>query len=122
MIKAIVEQLKTGSISNVFPRGQNIVNPDRPYVMVWESEPIEQKDNQGLNEYIIAVHFPPGNINQVDDYILKEVVDLLDCKTLTTRDGRLVTLHRTMRVSRLIEKNNDGTISRDRAFVTAALY
>jgi hypothetical protein len=125
MITAIINKLKTGSITNVIPKGGILANPETPYVVVWKDSPIVQSgrmENSGTNQYYISVHYPKGYINQIDDYIENETVSLLDGVTFSTRDGRKVKLHKTADMSPLIEGNDDGTISRDRLFMSVAIY
>lgn len=123
MIKAIIEQLKTGSITNVVPRGQNVANPEKPYVVVWQAEPAQQIGSEnGLDEYVVNVHFPKGYVNQVDDYILKETYTLLHDKILITRDSRKVKIESTSRIGQLVTTNDDGTISKERVFITPGIY
>jgi hypothetical protein len=125
MIAAIITELKKGTIKNVIPRGQNIVNPISPYVVVWGPETVQQagRDREGKNMYYINTHFPKGYINQIDDYVYNELSILLPNKILlTTRDGRRVQLFVTMEIGGIVEGNTDGTISRERVFETVAMY
>lgn len=124
MLTAIINQIKTGTIQTVIPRGSVQVNPTPPYVVVWGPELVPQPGNEdrGKNQYFIAVHFNRGFINHVNDYIYNEVVDLLDGQRLTTRDGRQATLYVSGAPSNLIEGNDDNTISKERIFITAGIY
>lgn len=124
MLKAIIDQLKTGSITTVIPRGSVEVNPTPPYVVVWGPDFIEQpgNENKGKNQYFISAHFPRGFINQLDDYIINEVYDLLHKQILTTRDLRNVRLHVSGGPSNMIEGNADNTISKERVFITCGIY
>lgn len=123
MITAIINQLKTGSIANVIPRGQNISNPSQPYVVVSDLEGIQQGNTEnGLNEYSINVHFPKGHINQLDDYIENELYTLLNKKTLITRDSRKVEIKVTSQIGRLVEDNDDKTMSKERVCQTVMIW
>ena len=124
MITAIINQLKTGSITNVYPRGDIITNYQPPYVIVWGPELVPQPGNedQGKNQYFISAHFTRGFINQLDDYIYDEIVDLLNNFRGVMRDGRKATLHISGAPSNLIEGNDDNTISKERVFITAGIY
>jgi len=124
MITAIINKLKTGSITNVYPRGCVVVNPPAPYVIVWGPELVPQpgEDSRGKNQYFISVHYTRGFINQLDDYIYNEVVDLLNNIRFVMRDGRRATLHISGAPSNLIETNDDNTISKERIFITAGIY
>jgi hypothetical protein len=123
MITAIINQLKTGSVSEVIPFGQNAANPMQPYVVVWQDEPILQDSTEaGLNEYVINAHFPPGHINDLNDYIENEVYLLLNKQILITRDGRRVEVKVTGQIKRLVTGNDDNTISRERTCQTPAIY
>ena len=125
MLKAIITQIKTGTITNVIPRGQNVVNPEKPYVVVWGPEPIAQAglDKAGKNLYRVNVHYPKGYIDDIDDYIFNELPTLLtDGIKLTTRDGRTVQLFHTMEIGDIVESNDDNTLSKDRVFESVAMY
>ena len=123
MITAIINQLKTGSIQNVFPRGQNKTNPPPPYVVVWTGEPIQQDNTEnGLNQYFVNAHFVKGANNQLNDYIENEVYALLDKQILTTRDGRKVKIMVTSQIGRIVEGNDDGTISKERLCQTVMIW
>jgi hypothetical protein len=124
MITAIIRKLKTGTISNVYPRGCAVVNPAPPYIIVWGPELIPQpgENSMGINQYFISVHFARGFVNQLDDYIYNEIVPLLDNIRFVMRDGRKATLHKSDAPSNLIESNDDNTISKERVFITAAIY
>ncbi len=123
MIKAIIDKLKIGSISNVIPFGQNVSNPNKPYVVVWQGEPTQQAGTEnGNNEFFVNAHFPKGWINEITDYIEIEVYQLLHNQILTTRDSRKVKIQATSRIGRIIMGNDDGTISKDRVFITPGIY
>jgi len=122
MIKAIITQLKTGSITNVIPRGQNVVNPDIPYVVVYKLATVDQGYRYGLKQYSINCHFPKGYIDELDDYIEIEVVELLDGQILTTRDARKVRIDASEDAGIIVESNDDNTNSRERIFQTPGFY
>ena len=124
MLSAIVMKLRTGSISNVMPKGGVQVNPPPPYVVVWGPSFIPQpgSDNLGKNQYTVSVHYKKGFVNQLDDYIMNEIQSLLHKQRLLTRDGRYVTIYVSAVVSDTIEGNDDGTISKERELLTAAIY
>ena len=124
MLTAIIDQLKTGSISTVLPRGAITTNPQPPYVIVWGPELIGQPgdEDRGKNQYFISVHYARGYINQLNDYIYNEIVSLLNEQRLTTRDLRKATLKISGAPSNLIEGNDDNTISKERVFITAGIY
>jgi hypothetical protein len=125
MITAIITKLKTGSITNVIPRGGTVANPSTTYVVVWKDSPVVQAGGdgtRGTNQYYISAHFPKGFINELEDYIENEIAALLHKKILTARDGRKIQLLKTANISPIIEGNDDGTISMDRLFETVAIY
>lgn len=123
MITAIINQLKTGSVTNVITRGNNIVNPEPPYVVVWKDTPTQQAGSQnGLNNYVINAHFPKGWVNQIEDYIEEETYQLLHAKILTTRDNREVKIEATSDIRPIVTGNDDGTISMSRVFITPGIY
>jgi hypothetical protein len=124
VVTAIINQLKTGSIKTVKQRGSTKVNLQPPYVIVWGPELIQKPgyENRGKNQYFIAAHFKRGFGNQLDDYIIDEVVTLLNKQILTTRDLRDVRLKVSGGPSNMIEGHDDKTISKERIFITAAIY
>lgn len=124
MITAIINRLKTGTITTVIPRGTNLVNITPPYVVVWGPEliPSPGDEDRGKNQYFISAHFSRGYVNQLDDYIYNEVVDLLDKYRATMRDGRIATLYISGAPSNIIEGNDDETISKERTFISAGIY
>ena len=124
MKKAIITQLKTGTISEVIPKGSTKTNLQPPYIIVWGPLLIPQPgdEDRGKNQYMISVHLSRGYINQLDDYVYTELVELLANQTLTTRDGRRAILKISGAPSNLIEGNDDNTISKERVFITAGIY
>jgi len=125
MIHAIIDRLKTGSITNVYPKGDPVVNPIPPYIYVWQKSPVMQpgSDNYGKNFYIVSVHYPQGFINYLDDYIDTELMTLLHKFIATARDGRKVQLYLDGQgISGLIEGNADKTISKERQVTTAGIF
>jgi hypothetical protein len=123
MITAIETILKTGSITNVFPKGDNIVNPNPPYVVLSGPEFIRQieGENQGTDLYTISVHFNPGYTDDLDDYIFNEVRELLSGEDLTTRDSRVLEVRFEGAPSDIIN-NSDGTISKEQTISTVGIY
>lgn len=125
MLQAIIDQLKTGSIARVYPKGDPVLNPVPPYIIVWQEAPVEDagRVNQGKNYYTISVHYERGAINYLDDYLFIELPTLLKKQILTTRDGRRVQLYLDFAgISTLIEGNDDNTISKERQAWTVAFY
>lgn len=125
MLKAIIDQLKTGSITNVFPKGDPVLNPQKPYIVVWQDSPIPESGrlDQGKNYYTISAHFQRGAIDYLDDYLFIELPTLLYGQILTTRDLRRVQVFLDFEgISTLIEGNDDTTISKERQAWTVAFY
>ena len=124
MITAIIDRLKTGSIQNVIPLGDNVANPEKPYVVVWKGDPTQQAGagENGNDNYSVNAHFPPGHVNQLEDYIETETWQLLNDKILTTRDGRKLKLESTSRIGKTFQGNDDKTISKLREFTTPGIY
>lgn len=123
MITAIETILKTGSISRVFPKGNNQVNPNPPYVILWGPELISQigESNRGLDVYYISAHFNPGYTDDLDDYIYNEIRELLSGQILTTRDLRSLKVHFEGAPSDIID-NADSTISKEQKISTVGIY
>jgi len=123
MVKAIIEQLKTGSIPDVIQSGHNISNTNKPYVVVWQDTTTQQGDSQnGNNNFYINAHFPKGWVDEITDYIEVEVYQLLHDKILTTRDSRKVRIEATSQIGKIIPGNDDGTISKERVFTAPGIY
>lgn len=123
MITAIINRLKTGSIQNVIPRGHNVSNPDKPYVVVWKDTPVQQAGSQNsLNEFVVNAHFPKGWVNEIEDYIEVETYQLLHDQLLTTRDNRKVKIEATSSIGAIQTGNDDGTISMSRVFTAPGIY
>jgi hypothetical protein len=124
MLSAIIMQLRTGTITRVYPKGGVPVNLAAPYIVCWGPDFIAKPgyDNQGKNVYTISVHYMKGFVNDLDDYIYNTLQTLLHKQSLLTRDNRTVKLYLNGEVSDLIEGNADGTISKERNAVTAGIY
>lgn len=112
MITKIVEQLKTGTIKNVVAYGSNL--PTAPYVVVkQENEPL----GRGTQFRIIA-HFLKGQQIYLEDYIKKEVSELLTDFQATTRNNNLNELWQDEfgQMPELTVSNDDDTISMERVY------
>lgn len=121
-IKAIIDQLKTGSVKNVFtkgnyevyPSGEGVRDTREPYVLVYDGyslNPFYGNDNT-VRSYIVEVHYPPGNLYELDEYIEHEVIGLLAKKRLTDPDdGTVFQIYSTALVNAMQEPNDDRSIS-----------
>jgi hypothetical protein len=121
MLLAIINQLKTGTITKVIAKGGASVNPPAPYVVVWEDTGTEQLKDRNIGGYFVSVHYPKGYILTLDEYIKNEVLTLLHEVLLTDSVGNKNRLLSTGQISPVIDTNDDGTISRDRLFTIGSI-
>lgn len=112
MITAIITQLKTGTYTNVYARADGVVNPAIPYIMVWEDSKIGP--NGGI---FISLHTVPAMTDSLDLYMKNELITLLHKVILTDTYGNNFRLIDTGELSKVIDNNDDGSISRDRLFL-----
>lgn len=111
MTKAIIDKLKTGSISNVVQYGS--ARPAPPYIVVRpERDPLDRG-----RVYRIIVHYSPGQQAWLEDYIFNEVLTLLDDYSAETRHGNDNRLWTETEYTDIIVDNDDGTISMERRFL-----
>ncbi len=116
MITKIIEKLKTGSIKNVVPYG-TIPLPAPPYVVVRP-----EADGLGRGKiFRIFAHFLPGQNIFLEDYIQKDLTNLLRYFTATTRHGNSNKLFTEQDYSDIIV-NDDGTISKERRFLMQSRF
>ena len=121
ILKALITQLQTGSITAVYPRGNMETYPSgkdtnellTTYVLVYADFAVNAyytTDNT-VAPYIIEVHFPAGFIDQLDAYIENEIIALLNRKRLTDSDGNVFQVFVTENISIMSEPNDDRSIS-----------
>ena len=111
MITKIVAKLKTGSITAVVPFGTKAPPGAKRYVVV--------KSENALNDrrrWRIIVHVQPGENIIAEDYVFKEVSELLSEFEAETRHGNLQALDRGLEYSDIAPQSDDGTISMERIF------
>lgn len=106
MITKIVAQLKTGSVKDVVPYGQDH-GLKTPYVIV---RPERDLIGRGRVFYIIA-HYQPTQQVFLENYIFGEVRTLLDGFKATDRHGNYNELLSENDYTDIISNNDDGTIS-----------
>lgn len=136
ILKAVMTQLKTGSISTVETRGnyasyiagRNTDELLKPYVLVYDDYPITTYYAQvdSVQNIAVDVHFPVGMIDELNKYVEEELISLLHKKRLTTSEGQTFQIEATLYISQMQEPNDDksitggnddGTISRLRRFI-----
>ena len=118
MILEIVEQLKTGDLTNVIPFGQSV--PDAaPYVVV---KPESHPSGRGIR---IIVCYPVGTalskISGVirtpqDDYVYTELPTLLSGFEFVNNHGETMSVVDTGEIVDVGVVNDDNTISMERLF------
>lgn len=112
MITKIVEQLKTGTIKNVIAFGE-LKLPTAPYIVVKYEQDIA---GRGWVYRVIA-HFKPGQQTFLEDYVVNNIMILLDKFGATTRHGNYQKLYATNELSGIIADNDDNTIAMERVFL-----
>ena len=113
--KLIYDQLKTGSITNVYNREDGIENPSTPYVVLWQESDTPQTLSRSINNFRVAAHFEQGFIDDLDNYVRYELTDLFYGVELTdTVDDITVEVDPTEEISQPTTENDDRTISMDR--------
>ena len=112
----IVEQLKTGIVKNVVVFGIAVM-PAAPYIVV-KSE----KDPLGRGTvYRIIGHYLPGQQVFLEDYMKKNVPDLLDKYEAVDRRGNYQIVELMDEWSDIITDNDDKTISMERQFLVPGM-
>ena len=118
VLKAIMDQLATGSITNIITRGNMETYPSgdellKPYVLVYDDYAVNSyyTTENTVRPIIIDVHYPAGYINEVNKYIEEEVVELLNRQRLTDSEGYVFQVFVTAHISVMSEPNDDRTIS-----------
>lgn len=121
VLKAIIDKLATGSIPNIYTRGNMEVYPGGkssnemlvPYVLVFDDYAVNAyyTTENTIRPIIVEVHYPPGYINKLNKYIEEEVVGLLNRKRLTDAEGYIFQVFTTSYLSVMSEPNDDKTIS-----------
>ena len=115
MITKIVEKLKTGTVKNVIPFGWSL--PAAPYVVVKM-----ERDSLGRGiAYRIIAHFKPGQNIFLEDYVMNELMTLLDGYAAITRHGTYQELESTGEWGALVTDNDDSTISMERVFLVPGM-
>ncbi len=124
IIDTIITQLKTGSLANVYPKGNSQTYPAgkssdgliNPYVLVYNDFPVNTfyLVNNSVDMYVVEAHFPVGYLTEVSKYVENEIPVLLDHKRLADVDGGDTynfQVFVTMNISTLIEANDDKSIT-----------
>ena len=113
ILPAIIEQLKTGSITNILTRGNIDVYPIPPYIFVYDDYSVNSyyiTDNS-IQPLVVEVHYPPGYINELNNYVENEIPMLLNHKRLIDTDGYSFQVYVTMYLSIMSEPNDDKSIT-----------
>lgn len=124
ILQALITQLKTGSIKNVYTRGNYQVYPGgkdkhdlmEPYVLVFDDYPVNSyyTVNNNIQPVAVEAHYPAGYITELNNYIENELMTLLHRKRLSTIDNTITynfQVFVTMHISFMSEPNDDKTIS-----------
>ena len=109
MLTAIVERLKSGSVTNVVAFGDKEL-PSAPYICVKsEAHPIGR-------QFRVIAHFPLGENHALDVYIFDTLPDLLSNWSYTDEYGNYVTVKDAKEYTDVEADNDDDTISMERLF------
>lgn len=111
MIDKVVAQLKTGVIKAVVPFGARDL-PPAPYIVVKE----EPAPDLGYTRFRVIYHALPGQILPMRTYVRKDLMTLLDDKTLTGTGGNVNVIESLGEIGPTVMSNDDGTISQERTF------
>ena len=114
MLDRIVAQLRKGSIKNVVKFGVKAM-PSAPYAVV---RPETLPYGRGIR---IIAHDLKGTNTNLENYILDEVLDLLDGFTDKDRFGNRFTIKDTGEVAEVAAVSDDSTISMERLFYAPKL-
>jgi len=111
MLGKIIEQIKTGTISNVIPYG--FKRPAPPYVVV---KP--ESDSLGRGRvFVVHAHFSQTGQSFLEDYIFTEIINLLDDFEAESRHGNYNALEVLEDYQDIIVNNDDDTISMAQKFL-----
>jgi hypothetical protein len=121
ILKAIMDQLKTGSIVTIYTRGNyqtylNGRNTDdnlEPYIVVYDDYAVDAyylTDNTVM-PFVVEAHWPTGYINELNTYIENELPLLLNRKRLTDNEGYTFQTFVTAYLSIMSEPNDDRSIT-----------
>ena len=120
-LQALITQLKTGSITDVFTRGnyqaymngRGVTDLMTPYVLVYDDYPINSyyTNDNTIRPMVVDVHFPVAFINELNDYVEYELHTLLNQQRLIDRMGAVFQVFVTMEISFMNEPNDDRSIS-----------
>ena len=118
VLKAIMDQLATGSITNIITRGNMETYPAgdellNPYILVFDDYAVNSyyTTENTVRPIIVEVHYPAGYIDEVNKYIEEEVMQLLNRQRLTDSEGYVFQVFVTAHISVMSEPNDDRTIS-----------
>ena len=121
VLSAVMEQLKTGSITNINTRGNYIVYPAgndnkalmAPYVLVYDDYAVSAYyiQNNSIQPLIVDVHYPVGFIDELNKYVEYEIPELLNNKRLTDDEGFTFQVYVSMYLSIMGEPNDDKSIT-----------
>lgn len=117
--KAIFDRLKTGTLTKVYNYESMQQGVETPYVVLKEEPQLAGSIGQGLYQFRVFVHMMPGSMDEMDSYLLSlqalfkspvEDTDTSKKYQIETRQGL-----------GSYANSDDGTISRERLLVVAAL-
>lgn len=110
MLPEIVARLKTGSIKDVVVFGAKLPGKDRYVVARPEALP------DGRRGIRVIAHFPGGQTESMEKYVLGELSGLLDGFRFTDAVGNVNVTHDTGEWTDYAVTSDDGTISMERLF------
>lgn len=119
MTDAIITQLKTGSLTRVYARGDNVEDKVAPYVIVANAGNTGP-GNLNQEQYFVTPHFARGFWFELGEY-MDEARGLLSGAQLTDGTGATAVLESSGAAGALIDTNDDNTISRELTFVAPGM-
>ena len=119
MVDAIITKLKTGSVTDVYAKGDNFKDAKPPYIVVADAGNVGV-GNLNQEQYFVTAHFARGFWFELSEYI-DEARGLLSGFDLTDATGVTAILESSGAVGPLVDTNDDDTISKEVTFVAPGM-
>lgn len=110
MLPEIVARLKTGSIKDVVTFGAKLPGRDRYVVVKPEAMP------DGTRGVRVIAHFPAGQMETMEGYVLGELSGLLKGHRFTDAVGNVNVVYDSGEWTDYAVTSDDGTVSMERLF------
>lgn len=117
MLTDVVAQLKTGTIKDVVPFGDDGTPSGQMYLVVKQ-----ERDSLGRGWlYRVIGHAQPGQQKFLHQYMVSDVSTLLKNNVILCTAGNRMKLEDTGEITGFITGNDDGTISMERVFLEPSI-